>query len=80
MNSDLYLEREKVEIARQILSINSVSLINVIKTRLADLFVDKVHQEEELERQKTERLLNMIGGKWVDDKSADEMIADIKIG
>ena len=36
MNSDLYLEREKVEIARQILSINSVSLINVIKTRLAD--------------------------------------------
>ena len=70
MNSDLYLEREKVEIARQILSINSVSLINVIKTRLADLFVDKVHQ----------RLLNMIGGKWVDDKSADEMLADIKIG
>ena len=77
MNSDLYLEREKVEIARQILSINSVSLINVIKTRLADLFVDKVHQEKELECQKTERLLNMIGGKWVDDKSADEMLADI---
>ena len=36
-----------------------------------------MHQEKELERQKTERLLNMIGGKWVDDKSADEMLADI---
>lgn len=77
MDGELYLEHEKVEIAKKILAIDSISLINAVKIRLADLLADKKVEDKKKEHEKTEKLLALISGKWIDDKTADEMVADI---
>lgn len=74
MNASV-LNGEKVLLARDILAINNIALLNEVKRRLAGLFDFTPKSVSATDN--TERVLDAVCGKWVDNRDADTMVRDI---
>ena len=73
------LNGEKILLARDILAINNIALLNEVKRRLADLFdfssKSVVNSSETADN--TEAVLDAVCGQWIDPRDADTMVNDI---
>lgn len=69
------LNGEKVLLARDILAINNMALLNEVKRRLADLFDFTTVVKSKVDN--TEAVLDAVCGKWIDNRDADTMVHDI---
>ena len=73
------LNGEKILLARDILAINNIALLNEVKRRLADLFdfssTSVVNSSETADN--TEAVLDAVCGQWIDPRDADTMVDDI---
>ncbi len=73
------LNGEKVLLARDILAINDVALLNEVKRRLAGLFdfsiAPAVGAAETIDN--TDAVLDAVCGQWIDSRDADTMVNDI---
>lgn len=73
------LNGEKVLLARDILAINNIALLNEVKRRLAGLFdfsgtpVADAHEVVD----NTDAVLDAVCGQWIDPRDADTMVNDI---
>lgn len=74
MNASV-LNGEKVLLARDILAINNMALLNEVKRRLADLFNFTTVAKSKTDN--TEAVLDAVCGKWIDNRDADTMVRDI---
>lgn len=70
---------EKVLLARDILSINNIALLNEVKRRLVGLFdfssTSTANTSEAVDN--TEAVLDAVCGQWIDPRGADTMVDDI---
>lgn len=69
----MILNNEKAFLARYILEIESAELLARVKKSLSEF----ITLPEPTPISKTEKVLSMIAGKWEDETSADQMVADI---
>lgn len=69
------LNGEKVLLARDILAINNMALLNEVKRRLADLFDFTTVVKSTADN--TDAVLDAVCGKWIDNRDADTMVRDI---
>lgn len=78
MNS-VALNGEKILLARDILAINNIALLNEVKRRLAGLLnfssTSVVSISETADN--TEAVLDAVCGQWIDPRDADTMVNDI---
>ena len=74
MNASV-LNGEKVLLARDILAINNMALLNEVKRRLAGLFNFTPSARSKTDN--TESVLDAVCGKWIDNRDADTMVRDI---
>lgn len=72
-NAEMILNNEKAFLARYILEIESAELLARVKKSLSAF----ITLPEATPVSRTEKVLNMIAGKWEDNTSADQMKADI---
>ena len=70
------LNGEKVLLARDILAINNIALLNEVKRRLAGLF-DFTTTSVTKVSDKTDDVLDAVYGQWIDSRDADTMVHDI---
>lgn len=73
------LNGEKILLARDILAINNIALLNEVKRRLAGLLnfssTSVVSISETADN--TESVLDAVCGQWIDPRDADTMVNDI---
>lgn len=74
MNASV-LNGEKVLLARDILAINNMALLDEVKRRLADLFDFTTIAKSKADN--TDAVLDAVCGKWIDNRDADTMVRDI---
>lgn len=72
MNTSV-LDSEKVLLAREILGITDINILNDVKRRLIGVF----SKERKSDTDNTERVLKAVAGKWHDSRTAEEMVDDI---
>ena len=70
------LNGEKVLLARDILSINNLALLNEVKRRLSGLFDFSVARKTKV-TDNTDAVLDAVCGQWIDSRDADAMVQDI---
>ena len=70
------LNGEKILLARDILSIDNLALLNEVKRRLSDLFVFTVARKAKV-TDNTDAVLDAVCGQWIDSRDADVMVHDI---
>lgn len=71
------LNGEKVLLARDILAINNVALLNEVKRRLAGLFDFSASRQTDAAVDNTDAVLDAVCGQWIDNRDADTMVEDI---
>lgn len=73
------LNGEKVLLARNILAINNITLLNEVKRRLAGLFDFSITSTTGATEttDNTDAVLDAVCGQWIDPRDADTMVNDI---
>ena len=77
MTDAAVLNGDKVLLARDILAINNVALLNEVKRRLAGLFDFSIAPKTETVADNTDAVLDAVCGQWIDNRDADTMVNDI---
>lgn len=67
------LNNEKALLAREILGISDIDVLNEVKRRLSGVF----RATHKAKADNTASVLNSISGKWRDSRNADAMVDDI---
>ena len=71
--TELYMNSEKAMLAQYILSIDNYKTLDAVKQRLYGFVRIKMGDKS----RSSDDVLDMIAGRWVDDRSADEMVDEI---
>lgn len=75
------MERGKIDMAKDILAIDSPVIYNKVRKVLTDIFAHKASRRGETisktEYAKTLAFLDQFAGQWQDSRTADEMVEDI---
>ncbi len=71
------LNGEKILLARDILAIDNMALLNEVKRRLVGLFDFTAAPRTEKADDHTDAILDAVCGQWIDKRDADTMVNDI---
>lgn len=81
MELSIDMERGKIDMAKDILAIDSPALYRKVRALLSGIFLQKpMRQGESLSNEeyaKTQAFINQFVGRWEDNRSVDEMVEDI---